>query len=155
MGPRARRRSGFFCDFSYSYCSFAAKAAYNRVMDTFIKAGSRILVIRDTPGATGSVPDCVARYENDVAKCATKEEPGPTSGLEPDPLADAAADRVGVDVTRLEVTNLLCRDGSCPAVLGGLITYFDHGHMTKTFSLTLYPEVARALRTALTGVPGA
>ncbi|GAB3067585.1 acyltransferase family protein [Intrasporangium mesophilum] len=132
-----------------------AKASYNRVMDTFIEAGARVLVIRDTPGATGSVPDCVARYSNDVAKCATKEAPQPTSGLEPDPLADAAADRVGKDVTRLEVTDLLCRDGSCPAVLGGLITYFDHGHMTKTFSLTLYPEVSRALRTALSGVPGA
>jgi peptidoglycan/LPS O-acetylase OafA/YrhL len=132
-----------------------AKASYNRVMDTFVEAGSRVLVIRDTPGATDSLPDCVARYRDDVAKCATKESPGPTSGLEPDPLADAAAGRVGKDVTRLEVTNLLCRDGSCPAVLGGLITYFDHGHMTKTFSLTLYPEVSRALRTALSGMPGA
>jgi hypothetical protein len=58
-------------------------------------------------------------------------------------------------VTRLEVTDLLCRNGSCPAVLGGLITYFDHGHMTRSFSLTLYPEVSRALRTALDGIPGA
>ncbi|WP_076261631.1 acyltransferase family protein [Intrasporangium flavum] len=132
-----------------------AKASYNRVMDAFVKAGSRVLVIRDTPGAGTSVPDCVARYADDVARCATKEKVGPGTGLEPDPLADAAAGRTGRDVTRLEVTNLLCREGTCPAVLGGLITYFDHGHMTTSFSLTLYPEVSRALRTALQGVPGA
>ena len=132
-----------------------AKAAYNRVMDTFVRAGSRVLVIRDTPGAVDSVPDCVARYPDDVSRCATKEAYAGTSGLEPDPLADAAAGRKGPEVTRLEVTDLLCRDGSCPAVLGGLITYFDHGHMTKSFSLTLYPEVSRALRTALRGIDGA
>ena len=132
-----------------------AKAAYNRVMDTFIRAGSRILVIRDTPGSAESVPDCVARYVDDVGRCATKQAYAGTSGLEPDPLADAAAGREGREVTRLEVTDLLCRNGSCPAVLGGLITYFDHGHMTKSFSLTLYPEVSRALRTALDGIPGA
>ncbi len=132
-----------------------AKAAYNRVLDTFTTAGSRVLVIRDTPGSAESVPDCVARYLDDVSRCATNVKFAGTSGLEPDPLADAAAGRTGRDVTRLEVTDLLCRDGSCPAVLGGLITYFDHGHMTKSFSLTLYPEVSRALRKALDGIPGA
>jgi peptidoglycan/LPS O-acetylase OafA/YrhL len=132
-----------------------AKAAYNRVMDTFVRAGARVLVIRDTPGAASSVPDCVARYPDDVARCATTEKVGPGTGLEPDPLADAAAERSGPAVTRLEVTDLLCRDGTCPAVLGGLITYFDHGHMTTSFSMTLYPEVSEALRRALAGVPGA
>jgi hypothetical protein len=124
-------------------------------MDTFIEAGSRVLVIRDTPGSAESVPDCVSRYLDDVGRCATKVKFAGTSGLEPDPLADAAAGRAGRDVTRLEVTDLLCRDGSCPAVLGGLITYFDHGHMTKTFSMTLLPEVSRAMRKALDGIPGA
>ena len=132
-----------------------AEAAYNRVLDTFTTAGSRVLVIRDTPGSAESVPDCVSRHLDDVSRCATNVKFAGTSGLEPDPLADAAAGRTGRDVSRLEVTDLLCRDGSCPAVLGGLITYFDHGHMTKSFSLTLYPEVSKALRKALDGIPGA
>ena len=58
-------------------------------------------------------------------------------------------------MTRLELTDLLCRDGSCPAVLGGLISYFDDDHMTTSFARTLYPEVSRALRHALDGIPGA
>ncbi len=132
-----------------------AKASYNRVMDRFIKSGSRILVLRDTPGAATSLPDCVASHLKDPAKCAIKTKYTGSTGLEPDPLAAAAAGREGTDVTRLEVTNLLCRDGSCPAVLGGLITYFDHGHMTRTFALTLYPEVSRAMEQALKGVSGA
>ena len=128
-----------------------AKQAYNRVIDGFVASGARVLAIRDTPAAASSVPDCVARYADDVERCATSEK----KGLEPDPLAEAARARAGTDVSLLEVTDLLCTNGSCPAVLGGLITYFDHGHMTKSFSLTLYPEVSRALRGALQGVPDA
>jgi hypothetical protein len=126
-----------------------AKAAYNRVLDTFVDAGSRVLVIRDTPVAAEDLPDCVARHLDDVGRCATSTKFTGTSGLEPDPLADAAAGRAGRDVTRLEVTDLLCRDGSCPAVLGGLIPYSDHGHMTSSFSLTFYPEVASAMTRAI------
>ncbi len=128
-----------------------AKQAYNRVIDGFVASGARVLAIRDTPAAASSVPDCVARYAADPERCATPQK----KGLEPDPLAEAARERVGTDVSLLEVTDLMCRDGSCPAVLGGLITYFDHGHMTKSFSSTLYPEVSRALRSALKGVPDA
>jgi hypothetical protein len=128
-----------------------AKRSYNRVIDGFLASGSRVLAIRDTPAAAGSIPDCVARYADDVQRCATSQK----KGLEPDPLAEAARGRAGNEVSLLEVTDLLCRDGSCPAVLGGLITYFDHGHMTKTFSMTLLPEVSRAMRKALDGIPGA
>ncbi|MER7073660.1 acyltransferase family protein [Terrabacter sp. NPDC000476] len=132
-----------------------AKAAYGRVVDGFVEAGARVLAIRDTPGSAESVPDCVAQHADDVSRCATDVAYRGTSGLEPDPLADAAKARTGTDVHLLDVTDLLCRDGSCPAVLGGLITYFDHGHMTRTFSMSLLPEVSRALRDALAGVPGA
>ncbi len=124
-----------------------AAASYSRVIDAFVKSGAKVLVIRDTPGAKGSVPDCVAEHEDDPSACATPLK----EGLEPDPLAAAATAHRGRDVSVLDVTDLLCRDGSCPAVLGGLITYFDHGHMTRSFSLTLLPEVSRALVTAVDG----
>lgn len=131
-----------------------AQASYSRVMKTFTAAGSAVLVIRDTPGAAQSVPDCVARYREDLGRCATSTTFTGTSGLEPDPLSDAAEAMAGGMVSRLDVTDLLCRDGSCPAVLGGLITYFDHGHMTRTFSLTLLPEVSRAMTAALAARTG-
>ncbi len=124
-----------------------AAASYTRVIDAFVKSGAKVLVIRDTPGAKGSVPDCVAAHEQDPSACATPER----EGIEPDPLAAAATALGGPDVSVLDVTDLLCRDGSCPAVIGGLITYFDHGHMTRTFSSTLHPEVSRALVAALGG----
>ena len=97
------------------------------------------------------VPDCVARYPGSVERCATPEQ----QGLRPDPLADAATSRLGTEVNVLDVTDLLCRDGSCPAVIGGLISYFDDDHMTTSLARTLYPEVSGALRRALQGIRGA
>ena len=124
-----------------------AQEAYRRVVEGFVRIGTRVLVIRDTPDAEQNVPDCVARYTEDLQRCGVDQR----SGLEPDPLADVA--RAGGfpvgRVTLLDATNLLCRAGRCPAVIGGLITYFDHGHMTTHFSSTLYPEVAAAVTRAL------
>ena len=128
-----------------------AQASYRRVIDGFVRSGTRVLAIRDTPAGAGSLPDCVARYPGSVERCATPMQ----QGLRPDPLADAATSRLGKEVNVLDVTDLLCRDGSCPAVIGGLISYFDDDHMTTSFARTLYPEVSGAMRRALQGIRGA
>ena len=131
--------------------SAVAGRAYERVIDAFVASGAKVLVIRDTPAAAGSVPDCVAQYPDDLEKCATPVR----TGLEPDPLAKVASARRDGNVAVFDATDLLCREGSCPAVIGGLITYFDHGHMTKTFALTLFPEVSKAIRAVIDSGPGA
>ncbi|MDN5764209.1 MAG: acyltransferase [Humibacillus sp.] len=123
-----------------------AQASYRRVLKEIVASGAKVVVVRDTPAATGSVPDCVAEHPDDLSRCVTPL----AKGLEPDPLTAAAKTLPGAGVSVLDMTGLLCRTRSCPAVVGGLITYFDHGHMTKTFSSTLYPEVSAALRKALT-----
>lgn len=124
-----------------------AQQAYRRVLEGFVRQGLRVLVIRDTPDAGGNVPDCVARYADDLTRCGIDVD----KGLEPDPLTSAALQGgfpAGA-VSTLDATNLLCQTGRCPAVVGGLITYFDHGHMTTQYSMTLYPEVASAVTKAL------
>lgn len=70
-------------------------------------------------------------------------------GLEADPLAEAARSHPSGLVEMLAVTDLLCRDETCPPIIGGVIVYFDHGHMTATFAATLRPEVEAAMGRAL------
>jgi peptidoglycan/LPS O-acetylase OafA/YrhL len=118
-----------------------AREAYTRVIKSFVAAGGQVLVLRDTPSASGNIPDCVASHPADLARCA---EPV-ASALEPDPLADAGR-QFDSGVAVLDLHRLLCTDDICPAVVGGLIKYFDHGHMTKTFAETLYPEVFAAIK---------
>ncbi|WP_233575178.1 acyltransferase family protein [Cellulomonas sp. PhB150] len=118
-----------------------ARAAYARVVARFTDAGIPVLVLRDTPAAAENAPDCVARERSHYAQCSTPAD----VALEPDPLADvAAADTTGlVDV--LDVNDLLCQDGTCRDVIGGVIVLFDWGHLTTTFARTLRPEVEAAV----------
>ena len=124
----------------------AAQAAYARTIDAFTAAGAAVLVLRDTPNMGRSVPDCVATSPDGAQGCAVPR----ATGLEVDPLALAAAADGSGKVGVLDVTDLLCAQASCRAVIGGAIVYFDHGHMTATFARSLAPRVA----TAVDGVLG-
>ncbi len=43
----------------------------------------------------------------------------------------------------------MCDDSTCFAIIGGLIVYYDEGHLTNTFVETLYPEINSALKDVL------
>lgn len=122
-----------------------AQESYTRVVQQFVDSGSHVMVIRDTPNQGTHVPNCVAAGGDYQARCAVSRD----VGLEPDPLAAAATEFDPADVTVVDVTDLLCDGSRCEPVVGGLITYFDHGHMTQTFALTMLPEVRAALGAAV------
>ncbi len=124
-----------------------AQAAYARTLDVFTAAGATVLVIRDTPNMGGSVPDCLATSPDGARGCAVPR----AGGLEVDPLALAAAADPSGAVGLMDVTDLLCTAETCRAVIGGTIVYFDHGHMTATFSRSLAPRLAVAVDAALAG----
>jgi peptidoglycan/LPS O-acetylase OafA/YrhL len=122
-----------------------AERGYAQTLKWFTDAGVRVLVLRDVPEAVVEAPDCIAQHLDDVEACSQPEK----LAVEPDPLADAAReDRTGL-ASVVDVTDRFCRDGRCHSVIGGLIDYFDHGHMTKTFARTLAPDVDPAVEKAL------
>ncbi|AEG45091.1 acyltransferase family protein [Isoptericola variabilis] len=125
----------------------AAQEAYAETLEAFTAAGIPVLVLRDTPAMPGDVPDCVASRPDDVAACGAPR----STALEPDPLAAAASDDDTGLVRLVEVTDLMCDARRCHAVVGGVVAYFDHGHLTATFARTLAPEVAAGARAALAG----
>ena len=71
--------------------------------------------------------------------------------IEPDPLAEAAADDASGLVSVLDLDHVLCWDGRCHDVVGGAIVYFDHGHLTRTFAQSLRPEVEAAVAERIRG----
>ena len=128
----------------------AAQEAYADTLRTFTDAGIPVLVLRDTPAMPDSVPDCLATGPVSWDDCGAT----PAQALEPDPLAAAGrADTSGL-VTVREVTDLMCDDDVCQPVIGGVVAYFDHGHLTATFARTLAPEVTDGVRTALRPAAG-
>jgi len=123
----------------------AAQDGYADTLATFTDAGIPVLVLRDTPAMPDSVPDCLATGPVSWDDCGA----APEQALEPDPLAAAGrADTTGL-VTVREVNDLMCDDEVCHPVVGGVVAYFDHGHLTATFARTLAPEVTDGVRAAL------
>lgn len=119
----------------------AAQAAYTRVLASWAEQGIPVLVLRDTPYATelGSVPDCVAQHLDDLATC-----DGTREREQPDPQYAAAESLDDPHIAALDVTDRFCAASTCYSVLGGVIVYFDRGHMSATFARTLAPAVERA-----------
>jgi len=124
----------------------AYQDGYTAVLRTWLAAGLRILVIRDTP-APGPVrvPDCVARAKTSYEECdGTREDWLPSApevqavGLLSDPRA-----------TLVDLTDHICAPHICHAVTGGVVTYFDGSHLTATFAATLAPYLAAPLLAAL------
>lgn len=118
-----------------------AQEGYGAVLRDILGAGAAVLVIRDTPAARVNIPECIAQHPDDWLNTCTSAR---KRALEPDPLAAAALALQDPRVVVLDATDLLCSD-RCLPVVGGVITYFDHGHMTRTFAATLNPEVDAAM----------
>lgn len=47
----------------------------------------------------------------------------------------------GLDVTLMDVSAGLCREGWCPAIIGNMVAYRDVHHYTNVFAATLAPEI--------------
>lgn len=124
-----------------------ARASYATVLGRITASGTPVLVVRDTPVAKVDVPTCLETAEGDTSACGMDL----ADGIERDPLAEAgAADASGL-VSVLDVNDLVCPDGYCAPVLGGVVTFFDHGHLSATFAATLEPEVTAAMEQRIAG----
>ncbi len=122
------------------------ESGFRSVLQTWSRAGRKVLVIRDTPFIStteGYIPNCVAEHPKSQNRCS-----GPRSSWLPaDPLAAAAADVNGASVA--DLSRFFCGPRRCYGVNGGVISYFDGSHQTATYNRTLAPYLLPAVRRAL------
>lgn len=124
----------------------AAEQAHRASLERWREGGTPVVVIRDTPYATEikNVPDCIAEHLDDLAAC-----DGDRDREQPDPLARAAASFPDDEVALVDLTDLICADETCYSTVGGVIVYFDSGHLTGTFARSLAPYLRPAVMSAL------
>jgi len=105
-------------------------------------AGLQVLVVRDTPAPSTSIPDCLAQNSDDVSACdGTREK------WLPEDQSGSAVSRVGSSRIRfVDLTDHICGGEKCAAVTGGVVTYFDGSHLTATFASTLDRYLGPPLR---------
>ena len=73
-----------------------------------------------------------------------------TQAFPDDQVYEQAAQEVP-EASYVDLTDLYCRDGECPAVIGGVNVYRDKHHLTSTYTRTMTPYIVDGLRDA--GVP--
>ena len=121
-------------------------AGYRAVLDSWAESGLRVVGLHDTPapvdGGAGKVPDCLAANpDGGSAACG-----GDRADWEPDdPVLAAVRSVDDPDVVALDLNDHICTDQTCPAVVGGVVVYFDGSHLTATYARTLAPYLAPAL----------
>ena len=126
----------------------SAAAGYATYLKRWSDAGTNVVVLQDTPypGQTlPSVPDCVAAHLTNQAACAGT----PADWAWQDPFWAAANAPVLPGVTPIPTTRYLCTDTTCPAVIGGVIVFFDASHMTATYARSIAPFLDPAIEAAL------
>jgi peptidoglycan/LPS O-acetylase OafA/YrhL len=126
----------------------SARLGYENYLERWTDSRTPIVVIRDTPfpGATlPNIPDCVATATDANAECSGSAKEWESM----DPLVDAAERSKHEKVAVIDPTRYFCQDGICPAVIGGVVAYFDSSHITATYAQTLAPFLEKDLEKAL------
>ena len=117
-----------------------ATAGYTTYLKRWTDAGTRLLVLRDTPfpgNTIDSIPDCLARHPRNQPACSGT----PDAWRSGDPLFNAATNAALPGVTLIDVTPYFCTAETCPAVIGTIVAYFDASHMTATYARTIAPFI--------------
>ena len=99
-----------------------------------LDAGKRVTVIKDWPRTDGdSIPVCLASHVGETGPCSTER----AVSMPEDPQ-DAAVDLVP-EVRRIDLTDAYCDDVRCYSVVGGVVVYADHNHISGRYSRSLMP----------------
>ncbi|MDP1902567.1 MAG: acyltransferase family protein [Rubrivivax sp.] len=131
----------------------AWEAGARRTIAALGSAGTRIVILHDTPWPGFNVPTCLARAEhrgaNPEITCAFARQ----KALEPGRLifeAERRASEGATDVLLVDLSVHLCPGQQCGVLTGATVHFSDHSHLTAGFSRGLAPAVAAALQRAFT-----
>lgn len=103
-----------------------------------------VLALRDTPYFKGSVPECIAQHGENSTECKIVK-----ADVYNTPSAWERLENKPENVFYADYSDYFCGEEYCDPVVGNVIGYFDHDHMTETFSKTFKPLLQRDVAEAL------
>ncbi|GAA1341813.1 acyltransferase family protein [Arthrobacter roseus] len=106
--------------------------------------GIQLIGIRDNPRFTFNMMECVELHGEDSDKC---NPPRSTVLSSAPPFEELRA--VAPDIKLMDVTDLICREDVCPAVVGNIYVYIDDNHLTETYVESMRPEFDQRFRAAV------
>lgn len=100
----------------------------------FTDAGIEVVGIRDNPRFNMNMPECVQKKGPHAADCNVP--------LQESLAASSPLDDYRGKVPRLhlmDMSDFICADRTCPAVVGNVYVYKDDNHLTKTYVQSMIP----------------
>jgi peptidoglycan/LPS O-acetylase OafA/YrhL len=105
--------------------------------------GIPVISLLNNPDPRGTVYECVAENLENLSECSFSSSGSRT----PQVQASAAARVPGTSV--LDLNDIICPEGMCPAVMGEVLVYRQGSHLTKTFVESTRPILEERLIAAL------
>ncbi len=101
----------------------------------------RVAIIVDTPRSDHDVPACLAQHRKAIERCTTTRSAAFGWRYR---LREAEAARL-TGATLVDLSAATCPTDPCPPVIGSMLVYRDHHHLTATFATSLVEELEAAL----------
>lgn len=120
-------------------------AGLEKVAQTFIDAGKRVVMLTDTPVPRVDVVDCISSNPKQLNRCHYPRNNVTNSGRTQ--IERETIEKLGGRY--IDILNLFCTD-ICPSVIGNVIVYFDDDHVTQTYARTLAPYVGLLMQDVFT-----
>ena len=120
-------------------------AGMKRTIARLQTSGAKVVLMSDTPALAQDPLVCLSAHPKSTLACAT-------------PVSQAISDDWIALETQIAAANSIflikpqlwvCPTDPCPVVIGNILTYFDPGHMTATFSQALAGRLKSAMESAL------
>ncbi|MBW4094664.1 MAG: acyltransferase, partial [Acidobacteria bacterium] len=109
----------------------------------FTDAGIAVVGIRDNPRFTINMADCAQKKGANAPQC---NQPLQDSLAASSPMDDYAGKLTGF--YPVDMSEFICANGVCPAVIGNVYVYKDDNHLTKTYIETMVPMFNQKLLAA-------
>ncbi len=124
-------------------------SGYTATLTALKRSAREVVVLKDTPYMEVNIPSCLETATDPEAECSRPEATVLTA--HDDPLWTAAARVRGV--TRIDLTRDLCVSSVCYPVIGGVVVYRDHHHLSASYSRSLSGPLLAAMRSGLAVLP--
>ncbi|QOT16290.1 acyltransferase [Paenarthrobacter sp. YJN-5] len=109
----------------------------------FSDAGIDVVGVRDNPRFSINMPECVQKKGPDSPDC---NAPLEHSLAASSPLDDYVGKVDGLYL--MDMSDFICAQGTCPAVVGNVYVYKDDNHLTKTYVQSMIPMFEERLLAA-------
>ena len=106
--------------------------------------GTQVVAIRETPEMGANIPDCISGLRASITDCDRPRD----NALTDTPPTVVATQAMDGRVPLVDMTDLLCGDGTCSPVIGDVLVYRDKHHLTNTYVMTLAPYLEQRLAAA-------